>query len=175
MSITVRDAQSADLEWVLKLNNQSTPAVNELNADRLQRMADMAAYFRVARYEGRRSGFLLALAPSAPYESPNFLWFKNLYPHFLYIDRVVIAPDTRRLGIGRVLYADVISYTERTAPLLTCEVNIKPANPGSVLFHSGQGFAEVGQQDIAGTDKRVSLLALDIPSYSFVRSRKTES
>lgn len=175
MSITVRDASSADLEWVLRINNQAAPAVNELDLKQLQKLADMADFFRIALHDERRSGFLLALSPDAPYQSANFLWFKSRYPEFVYIDRVVIAPDSRRLGIGRVLYADVISHAELTAPLLTCEVNIRPANPGSALFHSGQGFAEVGQQEIEGSDKRVSLLAREIPSFQFVRSRRPGS
>ena len=69
------------------------------------------------------------------------------------------------------MYADVTSYAELNAPLLTCEVNIQPPNPGSLLFHAGHGFVEVGQQDVPGTDKRVSMLARKIPSYAFVSSR----
>ena len=42
--------------------------------------------------------------------------------------------------------------------MLTCEVNLKPPNPGSIVFHQQLGFAEVDQQETEQGAKRVSLM-----------------
>ena len=104
-----------------------------------------------------------------PYESPNYRWFSDRYPEFVYIDRIVIARPFRRLGLGRVFYADVTSFAEVRVPVLTCEVFLEPRDDVSVLFHGTYGFQEVGQQTMAGVDRRVALLAKDLCSYAYVR------
>lgn len=119
----------------------------------------------MAELDGQPVGFLLALTADSDYQSVNYQWFRSHYEQFVYIDRVVIAPGFRRLGVGRVLYADIQSFTELTAPLLTCEVNVKPPNPGSVRFHAAWGFHEVGKQDTENGSKTVSLLAMPIPAF----------
>ena len=71
-------------------------------------------------------------------------------------------------GLGRIFYADVTSYAEVRVPLLACEVFLEPRDDVSVLFHGTYGFQEVGQQMMAGVNRRVALLAKDLPSYPFV-------
>ena len=41
---------------------------------------------------------------------------------------------------------------------MTCEVNLRPPNPGSMAFHRAMGFDEVGTQNTEGGSKTVSLL-----------------
>lgn len=168
MATTIRDARSDELDWVLAVNNDATPDVNELSPEDLRRLVDMSCYFRIAESDRVRAGFLIAMRSGADYESPNFRWFKRNYADFVYIDRVVVEPRFRRHGIGKVFYADVQSYAEQIAPYLTCEVNLAPRNDISLLFHGAYGFQEVGQQLTEGDAKRVSLLAKELPSYRFV-------
>src|SRR5262245_23722099 len=92
------------------------------------------------------------------FDSLNYRWFLARYPTFVYIDRVVVGPDFQRRGIGRLLYDDLESVARRRAPLLSCEVNLRPLNPGSMAFHEAFGFEEVGQQDTEGGEKRVRLM-----------------
>jgi predicted GNAT superfamily acetyltransferase len=73
-----------------------------------------------------------------------------------------VATSARRHGIGRAMYTALRDDLSGRVPVLFCEVNIRPRNDVSLAFHDGIGFREVGQQDTAG-DKRVSLLALDLP------------
>ena len=87
----------------------------------------------------------------------------------MYIDRIVIAQPYQGLGLGRIFYADVTSYAEVRVPLLACEVFLEPRDDVSVLFHGTYGFQEVGQQMMPGVNRRVALLAKDLPSFPFVR------
>lgn len=169
MTLTIRDVQAQDLDSVLALNNAAGPTILPLDMAQLRALEHDAAYFRVAEIDGHAAGFLIALREDADYASPNFRWFRERYPEFLYIDRIVIARPFRRLGLGRVFYADVTSFAEVRVPVLTCEVFLEPRDDISVLFHGTYGFQEVGQQTMAGVGRRVALLAKDLCSYPFVR------
>lgn len=169
MSLTVRDVQAHELDAILALNNAAGSTILPLDGQGITRLAGYASYLRVAEADGQIAGFLLALRDGAPYDSPNYRWFSERYPEFVYIDRIVIARPFRRLGLGRVFYADVTSFAEVRVPVLTCEVFLEPRDDVSVLFHGTYGFQEVGQQTMAGVGRRVALLAKDLCSYPFVR------
>ena len=170
MSIVIRDVREHELDSVLALNNAAGVTILPLDQSRLRFFYDHAAYFRVAEVDGTLAGFLIALDQESPYESSNYLWFRGHYPAFVYIDRVVIASAQRGAGLGRVFYADVTSFAETHAPLLTCEVFLEPRNDVAVLFHGTYGFQEVGQHVMIETGLRVSLLAKELASYPWVRS-----
>ena len=96
------------------------------------------------------------------YFSENYRWFAARYEEFVYVDRVVVAEERRGSGVGRAFYEDIIEFSFSRAPVLLCEVNVKPRNDRSLRFHERFGFAEVGQLDTEGGSKRVSLLARPI-------------
>ncbi len=169
MNLTIRDVCAHELDSVLALNNAAGPTILPLDMPQLRALEQQAAYLRVADIDGHLAGFLIALRGDADYASPNFRWFRESYPEFLYIDRIVIARPSRGLGLGRIFYADVTSFAEVRVPLLTCEVFLEPRDDVSVLFHGTWGFQEVGQQVMPGVDRRVSLLAKELCSYPFVR------
>ena len=169
MSLTVRDVQPHELDAVLALNNAAGATILPLDGAGISRLADYASYLRVAQVDGQIAGFLLGLREGTSYESSNYRWFSERYPEFVYIDRIVIARPFRRLGLGRVFYADVTSFAEVRVPLLACEVFLEPPDDVAVLFHGTYGFHEVGQQVMPGVNRRVSLLAKELCSYPFVR------
>lgn len=169
MAVRIRDVGSHDLDSVLALNNAAGPSILPLTAAALRKLHEQACYFRAAEVDGHVAGFLLALDQDADYDSANFRWFRARYPQFVYIDRIVIAKPYRGLGLGRVFYADVISYAETHSPELTCEVFLEPRNDVALLFHGSFGFQEVGQQVMPGSERRVALLAKTLCSYPFVR------
>ena len=169
MAVRIRDVGSHDLDSVLALNNAAGPTILPLTAAALRQLFDQACYFRVAEVNGHVAGFLLALDQDADYDSPNFRWFRERHPQFVYIDRIVIARPSRGLGLGRVFYADVTSYAETRSPELTCEVFLEPQDDVSMLFHGTWGFLEVGQQVMPNTGRRVALLAKTLCSWPFVR------
>ena len=175
MAIAIRDVRENELDSVVALNNAAGATILPLDAARMREFFQEAAYFRVAEADGHLAGFLIALREDARYSSPNFLWFHERYPQFLYIDRIVVAQRYRGIGLGRVFYADVISYAEVRVPLLACEVFLEPRDDVSVLFHGTYGFQEVGQQTMPSNGRRVSLLAKQLCSYSYVQQTYLEA
>ena len=168
MTLVIRDVREHELDSVLALNNAVGPRILPLDSAGVRWFFTHAEYFRIAEIDGVIAGFLIALRETSSYSSPNFLWFRERYPKFLYIDRIVIAESYRRHGLGRIFYCDVTSYAELRVPLLTCEVFLEPRDDATVLFHGTYGFREVGQQVLPGYG-RVSLLAKELCSYPWVQ------
>jgi len=156
--LVIAETSASDLDAVLELNAGAVPDVNLVSMDTLRRLREQACYFKVAKSDGRVVGFLLALPEGAAYESINYRWFSARHPTFVYIDRIVVDPRFQREGVGRRLYADLETMARARAPVLACEVNLRPPNAGSMKFHESFGFEEVGQQDTEGGTKRVRLM-----------------
>jgi predicted GNAT superfamily acetyltransferase len=174
MALAIRDVTQRDLDAVLALNNGAGDGILPLDSAAIQQFHRDADYFRVAEVDGHLAGFLIALREHSDYASVNFRWFKQREPQFVYIDRIVVAPTQRGLGLGRVFYCDVQSYAEVRVPVLTCEVFLEPRNDTAALFHGSFGFGEVGQQVMPHNGRRVSLLAKPLPSFAYVRERYLE-
>jgi len=158
MDFELRDVREADLDLLLQLNARCEPNVGRIDLERLRWFCDVASYFKVADGADGLLAFLIALAPSAPYQSPNFLWFKERYDDFLYIDRVAVVEAARRGGVGRAIYADVDRFALAQHGRLTCEVNTRPRNEVSLVFHQRLGFETVGSQETEGGTKTVAML-----------------
>lgn len=156
--IRLRPVAEADLAAVLAINEQSVPHVNSVPLDTLRRFASCAGHFRVATVADVVVGFLIGLTRDTPYDSPNFLTFRRWFPEFVYIDRIAVERRARAGGVGRALYGDVERYATAVAPLLTCEVNLRPHNPASLAFHRRMGFSQVGTQQTDGGRTTVALL-----------------
>ncbi len=161
--MTIRDAHPDDLVEVLALNQKALPHVSSVALEDMQRFLEQAAYFKISRDPvGDLQGFLIALMPGLDYASDNYRWFSQAFDDFFYIDRIVIAENSRGQGLGSLLYQDVIETARSHAPRLTCEVNSKPPNPLSMAFHERFDFAPVGTQQTEGGTKEVTLLSLDL-------------
>jgi hypothetical protein len=139
---------------VLLLNNDHAKETSALDVSSLAALLDMSFYARgIDRGE---TAFLIALDQNAPYQNPNFRWFKESRESFVYIDRVIVAASARGQGIARLLYDDLfIAAREVGQERVVCEVNIEPPNPISEAFHLSMGFQEVGQASIHGGTKTV--------------------
>ena len=156
--VRIRDAENADFDAILALNEASVSLLSPLSQRRLAGLHAQAALHRVAEREGEVIGFLLAFREGADYDSPNYLWFAARYPQFLYVDRVVVADAARGQGVGALLYRDMFEFAAASgARLVTCEFDIDPPNPASEQFHARFGFREVGRQWVADGRKQVSL------------------
>ncbi|MDQ3038667.1 MAG: GNAT family N-acetyltransferase [Pseudomonadota bacterium] len=169
MSIAIRDVREHELDSVLALNNAAGPAILPLDAATLRQLFESAEYFRVAERDGTVAGFLIGFGASMDHESSNFGWFRQRYPDFFYIDRVVVASRRRGGGVGRALYADVQSYAELRYPQLACEVFLQTGTDHALLFHGSFGFREVGQHVMAGHELRAAMLMKPLCSFAWVR------
>lgn len=159
----VEDALREDMEVVRRLNEAEVPHVNSVPLEGFSWFLETADYFRLVRDADRVAGFLIGFLPGRPYDSLNYRWFEANVPSFLYIDRIVVSPDARGSGVGRMLYDDFACFGSGRAESLTCEVNIRPANETSMRFHRNYGFEEVGRQETEGGAKEVSLMAKRLP------------
>lgn len=157
----LRDATAADFPAILALNEAFVSVLSPLDHGRLARLHAQAARHRVVEQDGRVVAFVLVLREGADYDSPNYQWFAQRHARFLYVDRIVVAVDAR--GAGTRLYRDAFEFARRDAvPVITCEFDIQPPNPASERFHARLGFREVGQQQLYGGGKVVSLQLLDV-------------
>ena len=158
--IRIRDASADDASAILALNDVAVQHTNAMDALRLQELQTMANCNWVIAVDGVVAGFLLAMREHAGYANPNYDFFAARYPVFLYIDRIVIAPEHAGLKLGTRLYEALFAHARtQGVPVLTCEYNIEPPNEPSRCFHDRFGFAEIGTQTLDGGKKRVSLQA----------------
>lgn len=160
MGIEIRDVEAGDLETVLALNEAAVPHVNSVPLAQMQKFRREAAYFRVALVDGAVAGYLIGLTPDADYGSLNFIWFRQHYDDFAYVDRIAVVDSARRLGLGTALYDDFERRLTGRVPRLVCEVNLEPPNEPSLRFHARHGFAQVGSQQVDG--KTVAMLAKEL-------------
>lgn len=153
----LRPIGAGDLPGLLALNNAHAAELSFLSPDEFARLVDRA--FLAIRPD-REPAFLLAFDQDADYASPNFLWMRERFDRFVYVDRVVVAPEARGLGLARRLYAAVFDAAARAGHVrVVCEVNSEPPNPGSDAFHAAMGFAVIGEAAIHGGTKTVRYLA----------------
>jgi hypothetical protein len=160
--VPIRELLPTDLPKALALNNACLPALNELDAPELARLVGMSTVSLAAEVDGALAGFCIVLPPGVDYASLNYDWFSRTYKDFAYLDRIAVDPMQRRSGVGRQFYDDLRLRLSAIAPVLLCEVNVRPRNDASLEFHRSIGFREVGQQDTEGGKKRVSLLELPL-------------
>lgn len=143
----------ADEPAVLALNNIHAEELSWLGPERLRHLIGQAFY---SRRIGSLDAFILAFDHTADYDSPNYLWFRERYPRFVYVDRIAVAAQARGRGLARCIYMDLFETARRAGhALVTCEVNHEPPNPASDAFHAALGFSEAGQAATGDAGKRV--------------------
>jgi len=163
MGYHILKTNTIDLPHIHNLNQDALPAVSSITINGMTQFLEMADYFRVIKVKNNIAGFLIALTPGKDYHSPNYKWFEKQYSQFMYVDRIVIDPAFQGQGLGWGFYDDLKIFCQGYAPIITCEVNLKPKNDGSLLFHKKYGFKQVGTQETDGAEKEVSLLVCKIP------------
>lgn len=159
ISVTPADlVASPDLaQTLLALNNAHAVELSWLEPARL---AHLVAEAFLAERIGQADALLLAFDQDADYDSPNFLWFRERFPRFVYVDRIVVAGEARGRGHARRLYQLLFERAHAAGhERVVCEVNSNPPNPASDAFHADLGFAPVGAGDIHGGEKTVTYLA----------------
>jgi uncharacterized protein len=155
--VHVRPATDDDLPAIAVLNRAAVPAVGEVTDVQLRRLLDQADPALVATIDDAVVGVLIALGPGADYASPNYRFFADRHPEFVYVDRVAVTSGEQRRGIGALLYRALEDEVGARTPLIGCEVNVRPLNDTSLAFHAALGFEAVGEQETYGGAFRVRL------------------
>lgn len=136
--------ESADVSAILRLNDADEIFLAPLDDEGLRAL--LRQTFHLGLRDNGRDAFLIALDQNASYGSPNFRWFKERFPRFAYVDRLVVAPHARGKGVGRSLYEELFDVARRAGhDAVACEVNVDPPNPASDAFHAALGFEEIGR------------------------------
>lgn len=164
MKFSIIDTKKGHLEQILMLNELSLPAVSSVTIDEMANFLDIADYFKSIIIDNIIVGFLIALHPGKDYHSLNYKWFEKRYKSFIYVDRIVIASSYQGNGFGKAFYNDLALFAKNKTNDITCEVNIRPKNEGSIIFHKKYGFYEVGTQTTENGKKEVSLMKYKITS-----------
>ena len=162
MGYHILKTNSIDIPHIHNLNQGALPAVSSITLNDMTQFLEMADYFRIIKVNNDIAGFLIALAPGKDYHSHNYKWFEKKYSQFMYVDRIVIDPSFQSRGLGRAFYDDLKIFSQLYTPIITCEVNLKPKNEGSLLFHRKYGFEQMGTQKTEGGKKEVSLMVYKI-------------
>lgn len=156
----ISSISSTDEPAILTLNNEHAAELSWLEPPQLTALLAKSFY---ARRIGAVEAFIMTFDQGAAYESPNFLWFRERYRRFVYVDRVVVDRSARGRGHARRLYEALFDKARQVGhSIVTCEVNSEPPNPASDAFHASLGFAEVGAGVIHGGKKTVRYFSRDI-------------
>jgi uncharacterized protein len=144
---------------LLALNNAHARETSDLDGPGLQALLDKAFYAQAVEAKASIApmlAFMIAFDQDADYASLNFLWFRQRYQRFVYVDRIVVASSARGLGLAKQLYQGFFTAARQEGhTLATCEVNSHPPNPASDRFHAVLGFSVAGEAALYGQGKQV--------------------
>ena len=155
MNYNIISATKSDLDFVLSLNQDSLPAVSQLDLSKINHFLQISSYFKIFKIDDKPVGFLIGLKPRKDYISENYIWINQRYDSFIYVDRIIIDINYRNRGLGFYFYNHLIKSMGGKVESIFCEVNIKPYNKQSIKFHKKYGFEEIGKQDTKKGKKRV--------------------
>ncbi len=158
----LRPIGDADLPAVLALNHRFVEWLSPLDVERLAWIVGLADRAEVLDVDHEVGGFVVTMRPGSDYDSENYRWFADRYGRdFYYLDRIVVAEHLRRRGLARFVY-DAMEEVAREFGRMTLEVNVDPPNHGSLAFHTGRGYVEVGR--IGEPGHAVALLVKELPA-----------
>ena len=128
----------SDFDSIVHLNQNALEGVGPLDNESLSLLVKMADQALVADHDGDIAGFVITLPRGAEYDSSRYRWFEDkLVDDYVYLDRIVVSDEHRRLGVASSLYEEV----EGDLPIA---LEVYETNDVSLAFHESRGFEEVG-------------------------------
>ena len=130
------------------INQENVPEVGDISdlVD-FQLLLDFSEHILCFKDKGVVIGFVLCMREGQSYQSENYKYLTSRFSNFLYIDRIAIKKEYRRRGLGEKIYLELVSIAEKLGLDILCEVNTRPRNDASLLFHEKMGFEEIGTND----------------------------
>ena len=130
------------------LNQENIPEVGDVSdLVNFQLLLDFSEHILCFKDKGVVIGFVLCMREGQSYQSENYKYLTSRFSNFLYIDRIAIKKEYRRRGLGEKIYLELVSIAEKLGLDILCEVNTRPRNDASLLFHEKMGFEEIGTND----------------------------
>jgi predicted GNAT superfamily acetyltransferase len=142
-----------DVHDVLELNHRNVELLAPMDTVRLGELQLLADRCDVVDVDGVFAGFVITFGPGTTYDSENYRWFASRHDDFYYLDRIVLHEDFRRRGIGAFVYDELEAVAARYGRMVL-EANVD--NEGSLAFHHGRGYVDVGE--IGEVGHRVTLM-----------------
>ncbi len=156
-TLIVRPATPDDAAAIVALNAAVVAVTSPMDHAGFRALVEISAFCDVAQQHGEVLGFVLAMQDGAAYANGNYQWFADRLTRFIYIDRIVIGDRARGLGLGTRLYDHAADQALRRGSLvMAAEMDLVPANPGSLHFHKKRGFVELGTRTL-DSGKTVSM------------------
>ena len=93
--------RAQDRPQLLALNNDHAAELSLLDEASFAQLVDTAF---IALQTEDAAALVIAFDQAGAYDSPNFLWFRERFERFVYVDRVVVSPAARGRGLARALY-----------------------------------------------------------------------
>ena len=144
-------------DMIFNLNESNQPALGALKTiEYLQNLYVQSLFCAYTFAKNQLSSFAFVMNEKSTYKSPNYLYFKNKYSHFLYIDRIAVANMHQRKGIGSLLYKKIYQLAINNNVPLCCEVNTNPRNDQSIDFHQKNNFEII--EEIPFGNKMVAMM-----------------
>ena len=143
-----KNLSSRTLEYLYSLNQENTPEVGSISSsESFASLFYKSSINLLVEYKKQPIGFVICFRENLEYESLNYKFFNETKKNFLYIDRVVIKSQYRRMGVGTKVYKYLDEVAAKELLPICCEVNSIPLNQISLNFHAKNGFVEVGEKD----------------------------
>lgn len=156
----IRAYLPADLPALYVINQAGVPGVGDETPETLGKWLGLHDARVAVDDVGALLGFINLLPPGMmEYTSANLRWLEKWGDDFIYVDRIAIAESGRGHGVGAALYEAAFDAYAGKTPWITCEVNLRPLNAGSLRFHDRLGFKEIGRRSYAEDTKEVVYLA----------------
>ena len=146
----IKDIERKYYRQILDINEKFVHWLSPLDQARLDWILQRADYARqIETDSGEFAGVLIGYPHDVDYpDHKNINWLSEHLDNYFYIDRIIINGEAQGGGYGARLYEDIENYARQGGyEYLGCEVNTKPANPGSHIFHEKMGFGVIGEKD----------------------------
>lgn len=160
----IRHAMKEDAGQISALNDVFVAVTSPMNEARFLHLLALSGYCVVAEVDSTVVGFVIAMRSGAPYDNDNYRWFDTRLSEMVYVDRIVLARDSRGRGIAAQLYEHLgeLAIADGCC-VMTAEMDLDPPNTHSLHFHKKRGFVEQGRRVLEG-GKTVSMQSCPILS-----------
>ena len=136
------------LQSIYDLNQANTPEVGSLKSiNHLKKLIELSAYNLLVLDDDEIVGFIICMREGSVYRSENYKFFVQKLKKFLYVDRVAIDEQYRRVGLGQAIYENIFIHAAKNDLPIALEVNTQPVNQPSLNFHEKMGFDKVGAKN----------------------------